>query len=318
MKLMIEETMNYFTTQHKYNTLTEYLEKRFNRKIFKVALNGNFTCPNRDGKISTKGCIFCSPSGSGDFAGDRNDTLKKQFEEVSTMIHKKWPNAGYIAYFQANTNTYKPLHELKKLFEEAIGLNENIVALSIATRPDCLSDQVIDYLDDLNKRIPVWVELGLQTTNESTANLINRGYKLEVFNDAVKRLREKNLEVIVHIINGLPYETEEDMINTVNHLNKFDIQGIKIHSLFILKGTPLEELYYKENFKVLTLEEYVSITSKQIAMLKDTVIIHRINGDAPRELLIEPTWSIKKLIVMNEIDKYLKINNLYQGINFKK
>jgi len=144
--------MNYFTTQHKYNTLTEYLEKRFNRKIFKVALNGNFTCPNRDGKISTKGCIFCSPSGSGDFAGDRNDTLKKQFEEVSTMIHKKWPNAGYIAYFQANTNTYKPLHELKKLFEEAIGLNENIVALSIATRPDCLSDQVIDYLDDLNKR----------------------------------------------------------------------------------------------------------------------------------------------------------------------
>jgi len=310
--------MNYFTTQHKYNTLTEYLEKRFNRKIFKVALNGNFTCPNRDGKISTKGCIFCSPSGSGDFAGDRNDTLKKQFEEVSTMIHKKWPNAGYIAYFQANTNTYKPLHELKKLFEEAIGLNENIVALSIATRPDCLSDQVIDYLDDLNKRIPVWVELGLQTTNESTANLINRGYKLEVFNDAVKRLREKNLEVIVHIINGLPYETEEDMINTVNHLNKFDIQGIKIHSLFILKGTPLEELYYKENFKVLTLEEYVSITSKQIAMLKDTVIIHRINGDAPRELLIEPTWSIKKLIVMNEIDKYLKINNLYQGINFKK
>ena len=309
--------MNYFTSQHKYNTLTEYLEKRFNRKIFKVALNGNFTCPNRDGKISTKGCIFCSPSGSGDFAGNRFDTLSNQFDDVSTMIHKKWPNAGYIAYFQANTNTYKPLNELKQLFEEAITLNENIVAISIATRPDCLSDETIEYLSDLNRRIPVWIELGLQTIKEETAILINRGYKLEVFDDAVSRLRKHNIETIVHIINGLPHETENDMINTVRHLNKLDIQGIKIHSLFILKGTPLEEYYYKTNFKVLSLEEYVKITSNQIALLKDNIIIHRINGDAPRELLIEPIWSIKKLIVMNEIDKYLKLNNLYQGIHYK-
>ena len=307
--------MNYFTSQHKYNTLTEYLEKRFKRKIFKVALNGNFTCPNRDGKISTKGCIFCSPSGSGDFAGDKNDSLKKQFEEVSNMIHKKWPNAGYIAYFQANTNTYKPLDELKKLFEEAISLNENIVAISIATRPDCLSDETIEYLSDLNRRIPVWIELGLQTIKEETAILINRGYKLEVFDDAVSRLRKNKIETIVHIINGLPHETEYDMIKTVEYLNKLDIQGIKIHSLFILKGTPLEEYYYKTKFKVLSLEEYVKITSNQIALLKDNIIIHRINGDAPRDLLIEPTWSIKKLVVMNEIDKYLKVNNLYQGIN---
>ena len=307
--------MNYFTSQHKYNTLTEYLEKRFKRKIFKVALNGNFTCPNRDGKISTKGCIFCSPSGSGDFAGDKNDSLKKQFEEVSNMIHKKWPNAGYIAYFQANTNTYKPLDELKKLFEEAISLNENIVAISIATRPDCLSDETIEYLSDLNRRIPVWIELGLQTIKEETAILINRGYKLEVFDDAVSRLRKHKIETIVHIINGLPHETEYDMIKTVEYLNKLDIQGIKIHSLFILKGTPLEEYYYKTKFKVLSLEEYVKITSNQIALLKDNIIIHRINGDAPRDLLIEPTWSIKKLVVMNEIDKYLKVNNLYQGIN---
>lgn len=309
--------MNYFTSQHKYNTLTEYLEKRFNRKIFKVALNGNFTCPNRDGKISTKGCIFCSTSGSGDFAGNRFDSLSKQFDDVSNMIHKKWPNAGYIAYFQANTNTYKPLNELKQLFEEAITLNENIVAISIATRPDCLSDEIIEYLSDLNRRIPVWIELGLQTIKEETAILINRGYKLEVFDDAVSRLRKHNIETIVHIINGLPHETENDMINTVRHLNKLDIQGIKIHSLFILKGTPLEEYYYKTNFKVLSLEEYVKITSNQIALLKDNIIIHRINGDAPRELLIEPIWSIKKLIVMNEIDKYLKLNNLYQGIHYK-
>lgn len=310
--------MNYFTSQHKYNTLTEYLEKRFKRKIFKVALNGNFTCPNRDGKISTKGCIFCSPSGSGDFAGNRFDSLSKQFDDVSNMIHKKWPNAGYIAYFQANTNTYKPLNELKQLFEEAITLNENIVAISIATRPDCLSDEIIEYLSDLNKRIPVWIELGLQTINEETAVLINRGYTLDVFEDSVIKLRKHNIETIVHIINGLPHETETDMLDTVQYLNKFDIQGIKIHSLFILKGTPLEEYYYKTNFKVLSLEEYVTITSKQIAILKDSIIIHRINGDAPRDLLIEPLWSIKKLVVMNEIDKYLKVNNLYQGIHYNK
>ena len=310
--------MNYFTSQHKYNTLTEYLEKRFNRKIFKVALNGNFTCPNRDGKISTKGCIFCSPSGSGDFAGNIFDSLSKQFDDVSNMIHKKWPNAGYIAYFQANTNTYKPLNELKQLFEEAITLNENIVAISIATRPDCLSDEIIEYLSDLNKRIPVWIELGLQTINEETAVLINRGYTLDVFEDSVIKLRKHNIETIVHIINGLPYETETDMLDTVQYLNKFDIQGIKIHSLFILKGTPLEEYYYETNFKVLSLEEYVTITSKQIAILKDSIIIHRINGDAPRDLLIEPLWSIKKLVVMNEIDKYLKVNNLYQGIHYNK
>ena len=310
--------MNYFTSQHKYNTLTEYLEKRFNRKIFKVALNGNFTCPNRDGKISTKGCIFCSPSGSGDFAGNRFDSLSKQFDDVSTMIHKKWPNAGYIAYFQANTNTYKPLNELKQLFEEAITLNENIVAISIATRPDCLSDEIIEYLSDLNKRIPVWIELGLQTINEKTAVLINRGYTLDVFDDAVIKLRKHNIETIVHIINGLPHETEIDMLDTMQYLNKFDIQGIKIHSLFILKGTPLEEYYYETNFKVLSLEEYVTITSKQIALLKNSVIIHRINGDAPKDLLIEPLWSLKKLVVMNEIDKYLKVNNLYQGIHYNK
>ena len=310
--------MNYFTSQHKYNTLTEYLEKRFNRKIFKVALNGNFTCPNRDGKISTKGCIFCSPSGSGDFAGNKFDSLSKQFDDVSNMIHKKWPNAGYIAYFQANTNTYKPLNELKQLFEEAITLNENIVAISIATRPDCLSDEIIEYLSDLNKRIPVWIELGLQTINEKTAVLINRGYTLDVFEDSVIKLRKHNIETIVHIINGLPYETETDMLDTVQYLNKFDIQGIKIHSLFILKGTPLEEYYYETNFNVLSLEEYVTITSKQIALLKNSVIIHRINGDAPRDLLIEPLWSIKKLVVMNEIDKYLKVNNLHQGIHYNK
>ena len=307
-----------FTKQHKYNTLTEYLQSRFHRKIFKVALNGNFTCPNRDGKISTRGCIFCSPSGSGDFAGNKNDTLQEQFDEVKNIIHHKWKDAGYIAYFQANTNTYKPLNELKKLYEEAINLNENIVCLSIATRPDSITIETMDYLQELNKRIPVWIELGLQTINDNTAKLINRGYELSCFENTVNNLRKRSIEVIVHIINGLPFETENDMINTITYLNNLDIQGIKIHSLFILKGTELEKLYYETNFHMLTMEEYVRITSKQIAILRPDIIIHRINGDAPLNLLIEPKWSIKKLVCMNEIDKYLKVNNLYQGKYYKK
>lgn len=310
------EDKSLFTAQHRYNSLTAYLQNRFHRKIFKVALNGNFTCPNRDGTISTRGCIFCSPSGSGDFAGNKNDSLQKQFDDIKNIIHHKWKDAGYIAYFQANTNTYKPLDELKKLYEEAISLNNDIVALSIATRPDSITIETMDYLENLNKRIPIWIELGLQTINEKTAKLINRGYELSCFENAVNNLRKRGIEVIVHIINGLPFETETDMYNTIRYLNKLDIQGIKIHSLFILKGTELEKLYYETNFHILTMEEYVKITCKQIAMLRNDIIIHRINGDAPIDLLIEPKWSIKKLVCMNEIDKYLKVNNLYQGKNY--
>ncbi len=310
--------MENFSHQHKYNTLTEYLEKRFNRKIFKVALNGNFTCPNRDGVISTRGCIFCSPSGSGDFAGNKNDSLETQFEMVRSIIHQKWPKAGYIVYFQANTNTYKPLPELKELYEKAISLNENIVAISIATRPDCLDKSILDYLSDLNKKIPVFIELGLQTINEKTSILINRGYKLNTFDNAVKALRQRNIEVIIHIINGFPNENESDMYETILHLNTLDIQGIKIHSLFVLENTELGKMYQEKQFDMLSLEEYVKITSNQIALLKPNVIIHRINGDAPKDMLIAPEWSLKKLVVMNEIDKYMKTNNLYQGKYYQK
>ena len=307
----------YITNQHRYYTLDYYLKKRFKSKVFKVALNGNFTCPNRDGKVSHNGCIFCSPSGSGDFAGNPADNLEKQFKSVSEIVHHKWPNALYIAYFQANTNTYKPLNELKELFEKAISLNEKIVCLSIATRPDCLQDEIIEYLGEINKKIPVWIELGLQTSNDSTAKFINRGYDLDIFTDAVTRLRKRKIETIVHIINGLPHETEIDMYNTISYLNKLDIQGIKIHSLFVLKNTALANIYLNNEFKMLTLNEYVTITAKQIAMLRDDIVIHRINGDAPRDLLIAPEWSIKKLVIMNEIDKYMKENNLYQGLYYK-
>ncbi|MBO4666770.1 MAG: TIGR01212 family radical SAM protein [Bacilli bacterium] len=308
---------NYINSQHRYYTLDYYLKERFHKKVFKVALNGNFTCPNRDGAISSSGCIFCSPSGSGDFAGDPHDTLTKQFSTVSSIIHEKWPDALYIVYFQANTNTYKPLNELKKLYEEAIALSDKIVAISIATRPDCLSDEVIDYLGELNKRIPVWIELGLQTTNELTATLINRGYHLDVFSDAVKRLRKHHIEVIVHIINGLPFEVDSDMYNTVKYLNTLDIQGIKIHSLFVLKDTILAKMYENNEFQVMTMEKYIEITANQMAMLRKDIVIHRISGDAPKDLLIAPKWSEKKFVVMNEIDKYMKLNDLYQGSLYK-
>ena len=305
--------IDYTNSQHKYYNLDRYLKESYNSKVFKVALNGNFTCPNRDGTISSKGCIFCSPSGSGDFAGNKNDTLKCQFDSVREIIHKKWKEAKYIAYFQANTNTYKSLPELKKLYEEAINLDPNIIILSIATRPDSLPDDVLDYLEQLNKKIKIWVELGFQTSNENTANFINRGYKNEVFERAVKALRIRNIDVIVHIINGLPNETKVDMINTIKYLNTFDIQGIKIHSLFILDNTPLGTMYKENPFNILSLEEYCDITTEQLALLNPNIIVHRVNGDAPRENLIEPKWSLKKLVVMNEIDKLMIKKNYYQG-----
>lgn len=305
---------DYINSQHRYYTLDYYYKQKYNSKVFKVALNGNFTCPNRDGTISKDGCIFCSASGSGDFAGDKNKPLKIQFEEIKEILHKKWKDAKYIVYFQANTNTYAPISKLKTLFNEAITLDQNIVGINIATRPDCISNETLDYLSELNKKIPVVIELGLQTIHESTAKLINRGYELNVFVDAVKKLKDKNIEVVVHIINGLPHETKDMMLQTVKFLNDLEIDGIKIHSLFILKDTKLAKMYFNNEFTVQSLEDYVDVVTEQLALINENTVIHRINGDAPRDLLIEPQWSIKKLVVMNEIDKVMKQKNYYQGI----
>jgi radical SAM protein (TIGR01212 family) len=305
--------MNYFNNQHKYNNLDTYLKAKFNSKVFKVALNGNFTCPNRDGTKGTTGCIFCSESGSGDFAGDPTEDLKTQFNKIKDLMHLKWKEAKYIVYFQANTNTYADIKKLKKLYETAINLDENIVALSIATRCDSISDEALEYLSELNKRIPVWIELGLQTIHPKSMKFLNLGYTLDDFVNAVNKLRSKNIEVIAHIINGIPNETKEMMLETAKFLNTLDIQGLKIHSLFLLKNTILGNYYLSKPFKMLTQDEYVSIVGEQIAHLKQEIIIHRVNGDAPAKDLIEPIWSLKKLVVMNEIDKYMRANNLYQG-----
>lgn len=309
---------DYINNQHRYYTLDYYYKSKYNSKVFKVALNGNFTCPNRDGKISTLGCIFCSESGSGDFAGDKELPLKEQFEQVKAILLKKWPKAKYIPYFQANTNTYGPISKLKALFNEAVTLDNDIVSISIATRPDCLSNETIEFLNELNKIKPVTIELGLQTIHDSTAKVINRGYNLNVFEDAVKRLNKYNIEIVVHIINGLPFETKDMMLDTVKYLNNLNIHGIKIHSLFILKNTKLAEMFLNNEFSILTMDEYVDTTVEQLAIIRDDIVIHRINGDAPRDLLIEPQWSLKKLVVMNEIDKKMKEKDYYQGCKMTK
>ena len=310
--------MNLMTKEKRYNTLNAFYRNKFGKKVFKVSLNGNFTCPNKDGKSGYGGCIYCTESGSGDFAGSIHDSLKSQFSKVRDMMHEKWSDALYISYFQANTNTYDTPERLRSLFYESISLDKNIVGLSIATRCDALSDDIYDLLEELNDKTYLQIELGLQSIHDETSTFINRAHSLECFDKAVKELRKRNIDVVVHIINGFHMETKEDMIDTVRHLNSLDIQGIKIHLLHIMKKTKLGKMYLENPFKMLTLDEYKDIVCDQLEILDPSVIVHRLTGDSPRELLIAPMWSLKKLVVMNEIDKELRKRDSYQGIKFNK
>lgn len=310
--------MNHLINNEKhYVTLNNYLKDIYKEKVFKISLNGNFSCPNRDGTLSHLGCIFCSTDGSGDFAGNKSLSIKEQFYDIRNKMEQKWPKGYYIAYFQANTNTYDSLDNLKLRYEQIIKdqklLDEKIKILSIATRPDCLSEEIVTYLAQINKTLPVWIELGFQTMHEHTALLINRGYLNNTFEKAIKLLQKYNLTTIVHIINGLPGETKHDMIETVKYLNNFNINGIKIHMLHIMKNTPLEMFYHETKFHVLSLDEYVDVTTEQLRHLNQNIVIHRITGDAPKDLLIEPLWTLKKFVVINEIDKLMRKNNYYQG-----
>ena len=302
----------YTLDNKRYHTLNYYLKNKFNTKVFKVSLNGGFTCPNLDGTKGYGGCIYCSKSGSGDFGGNPNKDLTTQFKEIKEVESKKWPNSKYIAYFQARTNTYAPLEVLKVKYEEVLKIDD-VIGLFIATRCDAITDETLDYLEELNKRTFLTIELGLQTTNEKTSKLINRCHTLKEFEDMVKRLRKRNINVVVHIINGLPYETETDMLNTVKYLNKLDIQGIKIHMLCIIKDTPLETLYQKEKFHILTKEEYIDIVIKQLELLREDIVIHIITSDPDKNSLIEPTWLLKKFCLLNDIDKEMVKRDTYQG-----
>lgn len=306
-----------FNHEKHYLTLNNYLKNIYHKKVFKISLNGNFSCPNRDGKISHLGCIFCSEKGSGDFAGDPLKPVKEQFNDIKKMMLQKWNDGYYIAYFQANTNTYGTLEKLKNTYSQIVDedflIDPNVKVLSIATRPDCIDEEIVKYLSDINKKLPVWVELGFQTMHESSAKLINRGYDNKKLENAINLLKKYNITTIVHIINGLPNETKEMMIETVKYLNSLKIDGIKIHMLHIMKNTPLEK-YFKENpFHVLTLEEYVDIVVSQLRYLDPNIVIHRVTGDSPKELLIQPLWTLKKFVVINEIDKLMRKENIFQG-----
>ncbi|MBQ4263384.1 MAG: TIGR01212 family radical SAM protein [Bacilli bacterium] len=296
----------YSLDNKRYHTLNYYYKNKYGCKVFKVSLNAGFGCPNkRDGK----GCIYCL-NGSGE---NRGMSLINQFNKVKEIMENKWPGSKYIGYFQADTNTYAPVHVLKECYESILRI-DNVIGLNIATRCDAISDEVYDYLEDLNKRTNLTIELGLQTIHEKTVQLINRGHDLKCFEEAVRKLRERNIDVVVHIINGLPYECKEDMIKTARYLSGLDIQGVKIHMLFVLKGTLLEKLYYEKGFHVLSKDEYVDIVCDQLEVLRDSIVINRITGDPDRNLVIEPKWLLKKFCVLNDIDKEMARRDSYQGI----
>ncbi len=288
----------------KYTTLNNYLKERFGEKVYKIALNSGFTCPNRDGKIGTRGCIFCSKGGSGDFAESPDLTITEQIDNGKKRLEKKIKNGKYIAYFQAFTNTYAPVEKLRAIYTEAI-IHPDIIALSIGTRPDCLGDDVLALLDELNKIKPIFVELGLQTINEDTARYIRRGYTLEVYDKAVADLHKIGINVVTHIILGLPGESKNDMLKSVEYACKVT-DGIKLQLLHILKGTDLAKDYEQGKFEVLTLEQYTEIIKECVQIIPENVVIHRLTGDGAKKDLIAPLWSADKKTVLNTINRALK------------
>ena len=288
-----------------YLSFNKYLKDKFGQKVYKISLDGGFTCPNRDGKIDTRGCIFCSKGGSGDFAQNRDLSITEQIESGKKIVEKKIKSGKYIAYFQAFTNTYAPVEILRAKYSEAIN-HPDIVALSIATRPDCLGDDVIELLDEMNKIKPVFVELGLQTIHSDSAKYIRRGYSLEVYNEAVKKLKNIGVNIVVHIILGLPNESEEDMRESVKYVCQSQIDGIKLQLLHIIAGTDLAKDYEKGLFKTLEFDEYVELIAKCVAIIPKNIVIHRLTGDGAKKDLIAPLWSADKKRVLNAINKALR------------
>ena len=295
-----------------YHSLDYALKQRFGEKIYKLTLNGGMSCPNRDGKISHGGCIFCSEGGSGEFASCGSLSIPEQIQDAKKRLSGKRPVNRYIAYFQAYTNTYGPLEHLRNIFTAAIE-DPEVVVLSIATRPDCLNEEVVTLLGELNQKKPVWVELGLQTIHEESAKFIRRGYTLDVFTDAVKRLHARGIEIVTHVILGLPGETHEMMLETVDFLNTLPIQGIKLQLLHVLEGTDLADYYRTTGFHILSEDEYVSLILKCVEHLRPDIVIHRITGDGPKDLLIAPLWSSAKRSVLNHIHHEMKQKNCRQG-----
>ena len=304
--------MAVYWDEKRYHSLNYHLRKTYGEKLYKISLDGGMTCPNRDGTLGTRGCIFCSKGGSGDFAASKTLSITEQIETGKQQAARKYTGNSYIAYFQAYTNTYAPAAYLRQIFTEAIQ-NPNIRILSIATRPDCPGPDVISLLKELAAIKPIWVELGLQTIHEDTARFIRRGYDLPVFERAIHDLRNAGITVIVHTILGLPGESRKQMLQTVNYLNTQDIQGIKFQLLHILKDTDLADYYERHPFPLLDMEAYFSILAEQLTHLRPDIVVHRLTGDGPKQLLIAPLWTGNKRQVLNQMQAYFKRHDIWQG-----
>ncbi|HEY9569519.1 MAG TPA: TIGR01212 family radical SAM protein [Metalysinibacillus sp.] len=300
----------------RYYTWNRFLRNEFGHKVFKVALDAGFDCPNRDGTVAFGGCTFCSAAGSGDFAGNRVDPIDVQFAEIKAKMQQKWKDGKTMAYFQAYTNTHAPLAELKEKFEAALA-QEGVMGLSIATRPDCLPDDVVEYLAELNERTYLWVELGLQTVHEKTATLINRAHDYQTYVEGVEKLRKHNIRICSHIINGLPLEDYDMMMETAKAVAKLDVQGIKIHLLHLLKGTPMVKQYEKGMLEFLDKDAYINLVADQLEVIPPEMVVQRITGDGPIDLMIGPMWSVNKWEVLNGIDAELARRNSWQGKKFE-
>lgn len=299
----------------RYNSLNYQLRTVFGEKTFKLSLDGGFTCPNRDGTISTKGCIFCGEKGSGEYAGNRIDSISIQMNNQKSLLAEKWSKGKYIAYFQNFTNTYSTVEDLNNKYEEALKY-KNVVGLAIGTRADCLDDEIIDLLSTISKKTYLWLEIGLQTTHDKSVDFIRRGYKFKIFKDVLQKLRANNINVVVHLIFGIPGESKDDVLNTIKTISNMDIQGVKIHLLHVLKDSDLYDYYLKSNFKLLTKDEYINLVCDAIELLNPKITIHRLTGDGSKDTLIAPNWSLNKRDILNQIDKELRQRDSYQGKYF--
>lgn len=296
----------------RYRSLNHHLREKFGEKVMKISLDGGFTCPNRDGSISSKGCIFCSERGSGDFAGERLLSIEDQFCQIQDVMNKKWKSGKYIAYFQAFTNTYDTVENLRRKYDEAVA-QSGVVGLAIATRPDCLDEENVRLIAEYATRFYVWVELGLQTASDETAKVINRGYDRRVYEDALRLLKRYGIETVTHVIFGLPGETSEDMLDTVRYVTEQGSDGLKFHLLYLVENTPMVKLYEEGKLTFLTKEEYIELIVNAVGLLDEKTVVHRFTGDSPRKLLIGPKWSLNKWEILNEIDRTLSLHNISQG-----
>lgn len=311
----MDNNFKYSFNEKRYHTFNYYLKNKYNCKVAKVILDAGFSCPNRDGSKGYGGCIYCSNLGSGDSNISLGDNLLKQYNSNKQIMDNKWPNDLYIPYFQSFSNTYGPLSKIKQMLEPFINMDE-VCEISIATRCDCLTDETIAYLNSLTSIKPIWLELGLQTSNDKTGKYINRQYDFKDFTDAIERLSKTNIKVCVHVLNGLPHETTQDMIKTIEDIKDLKFDAIKIHMLHVIKNTTLGNIYEKEPFELLKREEYIELVVKQLELLKPEVIIERLTGDPIKENLLAPNWILNKTTILNDIDKLMRKLDTYQGIKY--